>query len=167
MPAYWYTMRVKPHKERMVDSYLQSHDVDTYLPLVKVNPVNPRESKVRPYFPGYLFVHVDLDEIGQNTLNWTPGAHGLVQFDGEPATVPDRLVDELEKTLFEIEKSGGLNLKHIESGDPVRIVSGPFAGYTGIFNAYASGKERVEVLLAFLSDHPQRMQLNSADIEKL
>lgn len=167
MAFHWYTMRVKPHKERSVYELLIAEDVEVYLPLVKVNPKNPRAAKYRPYFPGYMFIHCDLASVGRNRFQWIPGTHGLVNFDGDPPIVPADLIDELENRLIAIERSGGLVLNQIEPGDRVRITKGPFTGFTGIFNAHLSGRERVEVLLAFLSQSPHRVQMDVADVDKI
>jgi transcriptional antiterminator RfaH len=162
----WYVMRSKPNQERVVLEQLQNQPVDTFLPFVKVNPVNPRSRKERPYFPGYLFVYGDLDEIGATTLNHIYGSHGLVRFEGEPAIVPEALIVELVERVDAINAAGGLDTDGLQSGDTVKIVSGPFAGYEAIFDMKLPGKDRVQVLLAFLSQYPQKLKLHSADIEK-
>lgn len=166
MATHWYALRVKPHKERSVGERLQAQAIEVFLPLIRVKPVNPRAARQRPYFPGYMFVHVDLDDIGANVLNWTPGAHGLVSFGGEPAIVPVNLVDEVRRRMQALEAIGGITPQTIKKGDPVRIVRGPFAGYDAIFDEHLSGRDRVQVLLAFLSRYPQPLQIDSDDIEK-
>lgn len=167
MASNWYALWVKPHKERSVAELLETEDVQTFAPMVKVNPVNPRSAKVRPYFPGYIFVYTDLEAGGVNRFNWMMGVHKLVGFDGEPVVVPAAMIRKIEDQLAEIDRAGGLNLEGLEHGDKVRIKSGPFAGYEAIFDMRLSGKERVQVLLAFLSKHPHEVQLNAADIEKI
>lgn len=166
MTAYWYALRVKPNKERIVYQLLQAEAVPAYFPSVKVKPVNPRAARVRPYFPGYLFVQADLSVKGNNAFRWTPGAHGLVRYGDTPAIVPDNLVQELRQRLTAIEASGGLILSNTKQGDPVRILSGPFAGYDAIFDAYLPEQERVRVLLAFLSRQPQPVYLGSDSIDR-
>ena len=167
MAQEWYTLWVKPHKERAVAGLLASQEVEAFAPMVKVNPVNPRAAKARPYFPGYIFVHTDLTHVGANHFNWMMGVHGLVSFDGEPAVVPNAMIRKIEDQLAEIDRAGGISLEGLEHGDKVRIVSGPFAGYEAIFDMRLSGNERVQVLLAFLSKHPHEVRLSSADIEKI
>ena len=163
----WYALRVKPHKERTVFNRLQSERIDAYFPQVKVKPKNPRAAKKKPYFPGYLFVHVDLDKVGSNTFNWMPGTLGLVSFDGIPASVPANLIIELQQRLAQIEAAGGLELAGLEHGDRVRIIEGPFAGYEAIFDTHISGSDRVQVLLAFLSRHPQPLKIDVTEIKKI
>jgi len=165
--ANWYALRVKPHKEQVVHQYLQKWDVETYFPLVRVKPKNPRAAKQKPYFPGYLFVHVDLESVGANTINWMPGTIGLVSFDNTPATVPENLITELRKRLAQIEAEGGLVLAELQPGDWVRIVEGPFAGYEAIFDMRLPGRDRVQVLLSFLSQHPHPVEMDADSIKKI
>lgn len=181
MTVAWYALHVKPHKERVVFDHLQNPErisllanipdigerIEVFFPAVRVKPVNPRSAKVRPYFPGYVFVRGDLEIFGDNAFNWIPGAHGLVRFGDAPAVVPDVLIRELRERLVEIEAAGGLVFDALKPGDRVRITTGPFAGYEAIFDMRLPGKERVQVLLSFLSRHPQRVQLEVSDIEKV
>ncbi len=167
MTTYWYALRVKPHKESTVNQRLENEEIDAFFPMVRVQPKNPRAAKRKPYFPGYMFIRTDLETIGINTINWMPGTIGLVAFGGEPAIVPDNLINELRIRLKEIEAAGGLTLEGIEKGDRVRITGGPFEGYEAIFDAKLKGKERVQVLLAFLSSHPQTIEMDAGQIEKI
>ena len=180
MATHWYALHVKPHKERLVYERLLAPDgipalageegslsYKVFFPSVRVKPKNPRAAKVRPYFPGYLFVYADLDTLGANAFNWVPGTRGLVSFGGEPAVVPDRLIRELQERVVRIEASGGLVFDSFQPGDRIRIIDGPFAGFDGIFDSELPGSERVQVLLAFLSQYPQRVKLDATDIQKV
>jgi len=181
MTVAWYTLHVKPHKERFVFERLQNPEhipvpanapdaaeqIEVFFPAVRVKPVNPRSAKVRPYFPGYIFVRGDLEHFGESAFNWIPGTHGLVRFGDMPAIVPDVLIRELRQRLAEIEAAGELVFDALKPGDHVLITSGPLAGYEAIFDMRLPGKERVQVLLTFLSRHPQRVQLEVSDVEKI
>ena len=162
----WYALRVKPHKERFVRQQLEAQGATVYFPAVKVKPVNPRAATIRPYFPGYLFVQVDIEAEGVDAYRWLPGVHGLVMFGGVPAVVQESLITALRERLKQIEAAGGLAQAQFQPGDRVRIVSGPLAGYEAIFDAQLSGKERVQVLLAFLSAQPKPVKLDVKDIRK-
>jgi len=167
MDMNWYVLRVKSHRENTVYQRLRSAQIEAYFPQVRVKPKNPRAAKQKPYFPGYIFVNVDLDDVGTNTFNWMPGTIGLVSFDDIPASVPTNLILELQQQLDQIEATGGIELHGLEAGDRVRIIEGPFAGYEAIFDTQISGGDRVRVLLAFLSDHPQPIKLDASEIRKI
>lgn len=150
MNSAWYVLHSKPHKERQLNAFLESQGIETFYPTLNVKPVNPRASKIRPYFPRYLFIHVNLETIEVRTIKWAPGAVRLVEFGGHPAAVPDNLIYQLRNRLQSIEAAGGLFLEGIQRGDPVRIINGPLTGYDAIFDARLDGTERVKVLLDML-----------------
>ncbi len=92
MAFHWYALRSKPRKEDIVWRQCREQGYEVFYPRLRVQPVNPRARKVKAYFPGYLFTHVDLDTIGLSAFQWMPHAIGLVTFGGEPSTVPDNLI---------------------------------------------------------------------------
>jgi transcriptional antiterminator RfaH len=166
MSAYWYALQSHPHKETVLASHLQDSGFEVFYPRLRVNPVNPRARKVRPYFPGYLFVHVDLETAGLSTFQWMPHARGLVSFGGEPAIVPDSLIHAIRRRVQEINLAGGENLDGLQPGDEVIIEHGPFSGYEAIFDHKLPGSERVRVLLKMLSRQQVPLELNAGSIRK-
>jgi transcription elongation factor/antiterminator RfaH len=166
MAHHWYALHVKPHKEPSVIQLLEYREIEAYYPVLKVNPVNPRSRKERPFFPGYMFVRVDLNETGADTLRWTEGTHGLVQFGGEPSSVPDSLITELEEQLAKFAANVALDKPEFSKGDQVHIVKGLFEGYDAIFDTQLSGNDRVQVLLAYMNQQPKKLVLDPSEIEK-
>jgi transcription antitermination factor NusG len=129
-----------------------SLDIDCFYPWIRVKPVNPRSAKIRPYFPGYLFVHVDLSQSGISTFQWMPFSSGLLSFMDDPAIVPENLIHAIQKRLEQINATSPQETP-IAHGESVQIIEGPFAGYPAIFDIYVSGQERVRVLLKLLNDY--------------
>ena len=167
MAGLWYALRSKPRKEDIVWRQVTQSGFETFYPRIRVNPVNPRSRKVQPYFPGYLFVLADLDQVGVSTFQWMPHTLGLVSFGGEPAYVPENLIIALRKRVEEIAAAGGELFDGLQPGDPVLINSGPFSGYEAIFDARLPGSERVRVLLEFLGNQRRlTVELNASQIAK-
>ena len=146
----WYAIRSKPRKEDALYREMLARNLDVYLPILKVKPVNPRSRKTRPYIPGYLFVYADLEEVGFSALQWIPHSLGLVQFGGTPADVPENLIHAMKKHLNAVNSSGGEDQFSIQHGDKVKILSGPFKGYEAIFDSRLQGADRARVFLAML-----------------
>lgn len=167
MTFQWYALRSKPLKEDLVWKQLISREIECFYPRMRVHPVNPRARKIKPYFPGYLFIHVDLDDVGISPLKWMPHTLGLVSFGDEPASVPDHLIKALKKKVKEINEAGGEVFKGLKQGEKIRIHSGPFSGYEAIFDHRLPGKERVRVLLQFLGE-PRKVpvELDVSQIRK-
>jgi transcription antitermination factor NusG len=163
MSARWYVLHSKPNKEELLWEQLTLRNIEVFYPRLRVYPVNPRARQVRPYFPGYVFIHVDMEEVGLSTLQRMPGATGVVSFDNQPSQVPDALIPTLKKQVDEINKRGKEVLPDIQPGELVDIQSGPFAGYEAIFDVRLPGRERVRVLLKMLHGRATKMEL-SADL---
>lgn len=160
MSVNWYVLRSKPNKEFLLWDQLLIRKVETFYPRLNVKPVNPRSRKVKPYFPGYIFVHVDLDDVGFSSLHWIPGATGLVSFGATPAMVPDSLIHAVKLRVDEINAAGGEVLEVLKHGDIVEIQNGPFAGYEAIFDVRISGNERVRVLLKLLEGKAMKVDIH-------
>jgi transcriptional antiterminator RfaH len=152
MSIQWYALRSKPRKEEVVWRQARDQGFEVFYPRLKVHTVNPRARKIRPYFPGYLFVQVDIDAVGLSVFQWMPHATGLVSFGGEPSAVPENLISAIRHRLEEINAAGGEVFDGLKHGDTVIISYGPFEGYQAIFDARIPGSERVRVLLQLLSN---------------
>ena len=166
MPLHWYALRSKPRKEEVVGKQVRDRGIEVFLPRLRVHPVNPRAQKVKPYFPGYLFVRADIDVLGLSTFQWLPHTVGLVSFGGEPAPVPDHMIYAIQKRVEEIAAAGGEIFDGLKPGDVVQINYGPFQGYEAIFDARLPGTIRVRVLLQFLSDRRVPVELDAAHIQQ-
>jgi transcription antitermination factor NusG len=166
MSANWYALQSKPNKEDALYQQLESQGVNVFYPRIRVNPVNPRAKKVKAYFPGYLFVYTDLNEVGISTFQWMPFARGMVVFDQEPATVPEGLIQAIRRRVEAVNEAGGALFNGLHKGDSVLIHDGPFAGYEAIFDLRLPGSERVRVLIKLLSQRQVPVELNSGQIRQ-
>jgi len=160
-------MHSKPNKEELLYEQLRIREIDAYYPRIKVQPVNPRARKRKPYFPGYLFIKVDLDVLGPSILRWMPGALGLVDFGSEPASVPDELLQAIQQKVEQVNTLDRKQVEKFTSGEVVKIQSGPFAGYHAIFDSHLPGRERVRVLMQLLRDRQIGVELSSEQIKPL
>ena len=150
MALNWHVMRSKPNREDFLARELESRDVDYYYPRLRANPVNPRARRFKPYFPGYLFIHIDLEKVNSSAFERIPGATNLVSFGGEFSYVPENIIHAIRRKLDDVNASGGEQTEALHPGDRVEIEHGPFAGYTAIFDTSLPGSERVRVLLQML-----------------
>jgi transcriptional antiterminator RfaH len=169
----WHVIHSKSQKEELVCNQLDLRMIDTFFPCIRVQPVNPRARKIKPYFPGYIFARFDLQQTSISDLQWIPGAIGIVSFGGEPACIPDHFITTLQQHLDKINSSGYKVIDSLNMGDTVAIKEGPFAGYQAIFDSRLQGTDRVRVLLQMMQDQQIRVEIpvnqitwkNSAQIQ--
>jgi transcriptional antiterminator RfaH len=107
------------------------------------------ETVVRPLFPRYLFVAMDLARDRWRAVQSTFGVSTLVVIGNDPVPLPDGVVDEIraregEQGFVKLGLPAG-----VKPGSPVRLVDGVFAEYRGVFERLADDR-RVAVLLKLL-----------------
>ena len=155
----WYVVHSKPQKETWLYNQLSALQVEVYYPCLRVKYGKTYSYKSKPYFPGYLFVNVDLDITGTSVLQWIPGSLGLITFGGEPACVPDGLLQSIRHRVDEINSARDKMRESLRPGDEVVVHSGLFAGYDAIFCTRLRDNERAQVLLKVLQDQVIRISL--------
>lgn len=161
----WYVMQSKPRKEEFLYQQLALREIEAYCPWLRTQPKNPRARKIQPYFPGYLFVHVDLQQTGLTALRWMPGAVGIVMFGNDPGQVPDGLLPALHRQLEMMDGAkAAAPANRFRAGEALVIEEGLFKGYRAIFNAYLPGAERARVLLKLVQDHQVNLVLPVAQL---
>ncbi len=150
MGTTWQVLQSKPNNENFLAEQLDCRGVEFYYPQLRVHPVNPRCRKIRPYFPGYMFVKTDLIKNNSVIFDRIPGAKGWVYLGGEIAYIPENILNEIRSRVNEINEAGGEVLEAIKKGDKVKVHSGPFAGYEAVFDVRIPGTERVRVFLTMI-----------------
>jgi len=160
MSQSWYVLQSKPNKEDFLFSQLQQRDIEVYYPRLRVEPVNPRSRKVRPFFPGYLFVNVDLEQTPLSSIAYVPGINRVVSFDQKPAIVPDEIIQAIIQNVERINENPDMQYNQLQPGDPVTIQNGPFEGYEAIFDTRLKGSERIRLLVKLLQGQQIRVQVD-------
>jgi transcription antitermination factor NusG len=169
MDLQWYVLRSKPNKELVLWRELMARGFECFYPQLHVRPVNPRSRTIRPYFPGYLFLQTEIEQVGTSMFQWMPFSSGFVSFDGVLATVPDHLIGVIRRHVDEINTAGSPEgrLANLKPGDAIMIQGGPFDGYEGIFDVRLEGTERVRVLLTLLKARSVNVELPITQIQRL
>jgi transcriptional antiterminator RfaH len=167
MALQWYVLRSKPNKEDALFQQVNLLGFEAFYPRQAVTPVNPRARKTRPYFTSYMFVNIDLQEIGLSTFQWMPYSAGLVNFDGEPAAIPANIMQPLIKNIETLTKKESDAHTDFLPGNPLKILSGPFAGYEAIFDTRRPGDDRIRILLSLAKGNQVSVELPSFQVGKI
>lgn len=155
---HWVIVHTKPNRERSVAVQLHQRALQVYLPLVWVNPVNPRAARERPYFPGYLFAQIDERCDWLEIIRWAHGLKEVVRSDGDLVSVSHTFVDELKERLAQIRAVSGISAGDRPPGTAPLIADGPFSGFEGIFDARLGAVARSHILLACVEQEHWRLK---------
>ncbi len=156
---YWYVVRSKYRNELLLWQQLCTRGFEVYYPRIARPGIKFPSPRVKPYFPGYMFVHIDLDLAGRSIVQWIPGSNGLVCFGGEPAFITDAILQGIHDRVERMNSIAEDPSRGLKRGQEVEIYAGPFAGYRGIFDSHLSDRERAIVFLTFVRDQQMRVEL--------
>ena len=147
----WYVVQTQVNCEAKAARNLISQGYDVYLPryLKRRRHARKVDYAVKPLFPRYMFVAIDVATQRWRSIQSTFGVSHLVSNGDAPATVPRGVVDALR--LREDDKGFiKLNARPMfAAGDKVRVLAGAFMDNAGLFNGLAD-HDRVSILLDML-----------------
>ena len=160
----WYVIQTKLNKEEEVQSFLSTRGIEIFDPLMETFQVrNGRESKkLIPLFPTYLFGKFDVEQ-DYPLIRWARGVKKILSFGGYPTPVSEAIVELIRQRTDE----NGI-MKRTSSFVPnetIKIRSGPLKDLLGIFERWASDRERVRILLNVIGYQPT-VELHFSMIEK-
>lgn len=163
----WYVIRTCPKQEERAVSNLNAWQVETFLPKMKVQRVNPFSGipgyVAAPMFPLYSFAKFDASRLLHKVCH-TRGVHSVVSFGGVPAPVSDEIIELMR------ERIGADGLVQIEdelkAGDHVKVKQGPLANFSGVFDRNIDGHTRVAILLTSVN-YQGRIVIEREHLEKV
>jgi transcriptional antiterminator NusG len=102
----------------------------------------------RRVFPGYILVNMIMDEDSWYVVRNSPGVTGFVGMGNKPTPLRQ---DEIDKIMKRIESDAPRIKVSFQPGEPVRILSGPFAEFTGIVEDIYPDKGKARVMVSFFN----------------
>lgn len=140
----WYVVNVKPKKEFQVERLFTEGGFQYY------NPVYKQDERVRPFFPGYGFLVFEFPDQYQ-MVKFTRGIKRVVGNREGPIPIPGEVIQDIKAReisgLIELQKHGVTP----QIGDEIEVAEGPLKGLRGIFQKEIDDKERVMILLSYVS----------------
>ena len=148
MAPRWYVARTQPRADLLAAGELGRDGLEVFAPRVKAQRPATQDLDA-PLFPGYLFVRIDPETEGWPSLRPAHRLLGWVNFDGEAAWLPDRVVLELIERVEAITQQGGL-WQRFKRGQKVRVVGNNLDSLAEVVEETTSPQGRAKVLLHFM-----------------
>lgn len=185
MADRWYVIHTNTGFEDKVKSYIEDRVIpegfenQVYEVLVPtetiVEPIKggKKKTSVRKFFPGYIFVKMELNDLSWHFIRNIPKVIGFVGGrikDGKinPDSVPDIEEQEVQKIKRQVEE-GTLKPKPkiiFEKGETVKVIEGPFANFSGVIEEAKPEKAKVQVLVTIFG-RTTPIELDFNQVEKI
>ena len=145
----WHLLQFKPNSHRLAVRNLQRQGFETFLPLQEITRHKGSRFTIdlRPLFPGYMFVGVELDAAPWRAINSTIGVSRLVSFADNYKPLPLNFISSL--MLRCDEKGKILPPKTLNAGDSVEVLNGPFANFVATVEKI-DAQQRVWILMELM-----------------
>jgi transcriptional antiterminator NusG len=127
-------------KEDLFDEVLIPEE--TVVEMVK----GAKRTSKRKYFPGYIIVRMELTDDTWHIVKGTPKITGFVGGDKHPPAISEEEVARMTQQI----KEGAAKPKPkimFDAGENVRVVSGPFANFSGYIDEVMGEKEKLKVMV--------------------
>lgn len=149
MVKNWYVLYTKPRSEFKALEQLKENNIETYLPTITITRQwkDRKKKVVEALFKSYIFIFAnDTERYAAVTKD---AIVKVLFFNGKPAIIPQREIDNLKKMLASPERLEVFN--GISKGVIVEIQSGPFKGIEGIVNSISKDESTLSISVQMLN----------------
>lgn len=160
-----YENKVKINLEQRIKSMgMENQIFQVLIPTEKVLEVKSGKRKYvqKKVFPGYVVIEMMLDNDSWQAVRNTPGVTRFVGSGGKPVPLKETEIDNILKQMGKGEKVPKLDVK---VGEDIRIIVGPFTGYTGKVKEVDYEKNKMKVFLSIFGRETS-VELGFNDVEK-
>jgi len=119
----------------------------------------------RKFFPGYVLVHMELNDATWHLVKDTPRVMGFIGGTAEkPAPITDKEADKILQRMEDSEDTPTHKIIY-EPGELVRIIDGPFNDFTGSVEEVNYDKNRLRVAVVIFG-RSTPVELEFGQVEK-
>ncbi len=173
----WYVMRAISGKENKVKEYIEADirnsDLGHYvaqvlIPTEKVYQIRngKKITKERSCMPGYVLIEADLNGEVSHRLRNTPNVIGFLEEKNHtPIPVRQSEVNRILGTVDEMQETGEEMLTPYFVGESVKVIFGPFSGFSGVIEEVNSEKKKLKVMVMIFG-RKTPLELSFTQVEK-
>ncbi len=151
--------------ERIKNAGLEAHFGEVLIPTESVMEVvrGQRRTSTRKFYPGYMFVEMNLNDHSFHLVKNTTKITGFLGGTA-PSPVPQREIQGILDAMKPGEVKATPKIAY-QQGDAVRVIDGPFATFTATVEDVNPDKQKVRVLVSIFG-RPTPVELDFTQVEK-
>ncbi|MCS6809077.1 MAG: transcription termination/antitermination protein NusG [Bacteroidota bacterium] len=172
----WYALRTfSGHEERVRKAllaeinrlHLNDRLTEVLVPQESVYEIRngKKYKRTRNFLPGYIIIKAALDNRIKDVIANTPSMLGFLGSKPEPDPLRD---EEVDRILGRVEERKNITVveTHFAEGDPVRVIDGPFTGFSGTVKEVNYEKQKIKVEVGILGRKtPVELDFSQIEIE--
>lgn len=172
----WYVLRAVSGKENKVKEYLELEMKKTDLGKYVSQVLIPTEKsyimrngkkvlKEKAYLPGYILIEAALVGEVIHQLRGINFVAGFLPDTANPQPLKQSEVNRILGTMDDLEEqSEDLDIQYLV-GETVKVINGPFSGFSGIIEEVNSEKKKLKVMVKIFG-RKTPLELNYMQVEK-
>lgn len=155
----------KALQRRIEEHSMQADFGEILIPTESVLEVvkGQKRTSMRKFYPGYLFVQMDMNEKTFHLVRNTPKITGFLG-GTNPTPVRESEIAQISSAMTEGQTKPKPKI-HFEEGDSVRVTEGPFANFSGTVEEVKAEKQKVRVLVSIFG-RATPVELDFGQVEK-
>ncbi len=173
----WYVVRALSGKEKKVKEYLEMEISrlgveekisQVLIPTEKVYQIRKGKPvhKERNFFPGYILIHAALDGEVEHVIRGITGVIGFLgSKDGKAIPLRTEEVSRILGKVDELAESGEEINVPFYVGEPVKVIDGPFNGFSGVVEEVYDEKKKLQVMVKIFG-RKTPLELRFMQVEK-
>ena len=175
----WYVIRAVSGQEAKIKDYIVSEIErlgfskkleDIIVPTEKIVQIRngKKISKERTYFPGYIMIKADLTGELPHVIKSVTNVIGFLgeTKGGDPVPLRSAEVNRMLGKVDELSLSTEqINIPYVE-GENIKVIDGPFNGFTGAIEKINEEKRKLEVMVKIFG-RKTPLELSYMQVEKL
>lgn len=170
---HWYAVHTYAGHEdkvkRSIDRMVEARSLGAKVLEVKVpkeKEIRTRNGKrseyMRKVFPGYVLINMVLDDDTWYLVKSTAGVTGFVSSGNKPVPLQEK---EVQALVYSEEVTTQRPKVQWSKGDIIRVVTGPFAEFTGKIEDVNADKEKLKVFISIFGRETP-VELDFTQVEK-
>ena len=174
----WYVVRAISGKENKIKKYIEdeilrnglSNNLSQILiPTEKIFQIRngKKISKERNFFPGYILIEADLSGEMPHVIRNVNGVIGFLGAEkgGDPLPIRMAEVNRILGKVDELADSEEEMTIPFVVGENIKVIDGPFYGFTGTIEKINEEKRKLEVMVKIFG-RKQPLELSFLQVEK-